>query len=105
MREGNIFILCVSPHLDTGYPLPRSRLGVPPSQVQVGGTPFPGSGRGTPSQVEGTPTWRGVPPPGKGYPFAWEGGTPPPNTGYQQGVTPHPGQIQAGGGVPPTGAA
>ena len=31
MGEGNIFSLCVSPHLDRGYPLPRSR---PPPPVR-----------------------------------------------------------------------
>ena len=90
--EGNIFSLCVSPHLGGypiqqtgGYPLPRSGQlvphpvdrGIPPSQVWMGGAPsswwgYPlarlGQG-GTPS------SWRGYPrvPPIQiqaGYPLA-----------------------------------
>ena len=66
---------------DGGYPLPRSRQGGTPFQVQVGW-------RGTPSQV-----WMGgVPHPADGYPLpAWEGGNPPPGKGV-----PPPGK-----GVPP----
>ena len=47
MGEGNIFTLCVSPHLDgegggylhpadRGYPLPRSGQGDTPSQIRMG---------------------------------------------------------------------
>ena len=69
--------------LTGGYPLPRSRWGVPSSQVQVGGAgyPLPLPGKGVP-----------LPPPGKGVPF------PPPG----KGVPPWPGLIpgRGGGGYP-----
>ena len=101
MREGNIFTLCVSPHLDGGYPIhqqwrvPSSQfqMGGTPFQVQVGGggggTPFPGPGRGvTPSQVQVGGTiarfrQRGTlfPGPGGGIPFPGPGGTPIPGPG------------------------
>ena len=66
MTEGNVFTLSSiaggggggNHHLADGG-------GGTPSQVQVGGTPFPGPGRkGTPSQVPG---------PGRGYPFPGPG--------------------------------
>ena len=37
MREGNIFTLCVSPHIDGGFPV--LLMGGTPSQVWMGGTP------------------------------------------------------------------
>ena len=114
MREGNIFTLCVSPHLDGGggghslprsrwggIPLPRSRQGGIPSQVQVG-VPLPRSRQGgIPSQVQvGVPLLRsrqgGTPFPslGGGTP-TWEW-VPPPG----KGVTPHSGQVPGWGGTP-----
>ena len=60
MGEGNIFTLCVSPHLDQGGGALRH-----PRSGWVG-YPIPGLGGGTPSQVwmEGTPSQ------------VWVGGTP-----------------------------
>ena len=82
MEEGNIFTLCVSPHLDGGGGVPQPGLdggrvpGPPPGQVLlVGGVPWPGLDGG------------GVPQPG----LDGEGDTQ---------CTP-PGQVWLVGGTPP----
>ena len=92
MGEGNIFTLCVSPHLDWGeggLPNPMSGQGRTPSQVWTGGGGplHPRSGWGYPIpglDREGTPSssgW-GV------YPIqSWPGGVPHPRS--EQGVL-HP---------------
>ena len=92
MGEGNIFTLCVSPHLERGgrgvphlrsgrgggYPIPGLAGGEgTPSQVWLGGVPHPRSGRGVPwpgldDWGGGTWTQEGVPPPPD---MGW--GTPP----------------------------
>ena len=68
MGQGNIFTLCVSPHLDGGGRVPLS-------QVRMGSTPFPGQDGG-----------RGYPLPGQdgeGIPFLGQDGvTPPTGTGW-----------------------
>ena len=64
-----------------GWGVPHSQVGVPPSQTG-----------GTPSQVGGTPHLDL----GRGYPWTWEGGTPPAWT--LEGGTPLP---RPGKGYPP----
>ena len=86
MREGNSFSLCVSSLLDRGHPI--QLMGVPPSQVWMGGVPHPTDG-GYPLPRSGLgvlhPADRGYPFPGGGYP-TWEGvplaGGPPTSRGY-----------------------
>ena len=94
MAEGDIFALCVSPHLDGGYlgvPQLRSgwRGGLYPSQVWMG-VPHPRSGWW--GVLQGTPPRTGwVPPPQPGL----DGVPPPLRTGYGNpppeldGVTPN----------------
>ena len=119
MGEGNIFTLCVSPHLRGGVPHLRSG-GVPHPRSGWGRVPHPRSGRGYPipdlargypipglargiiPHLDGVPpnqvwmgyptwTWDGVPPP-----WTWDGVPPesgmgnPPQT--WDGVPPNLGQ-------------
>ena len=61
-------------------PFPGPGRGVPPSQVQVGGTPFPGGGYPIPGGALPASWMRYPPHPdlGREYPpaWTWEGGTP-----------------------------
>ena len=99
--EGNVFSLCVSSHLDGGYPI--HWWGILPSQVQgAGGTPFPGPGGDTPSQVGWVTPFPG--------PARGGRGTPPSRSDPRMGggagwvPLPHPGQFLGWGwgDVPPS---
>ena len=104
----------VCSHLWEIPPSPGTGRGVPPSQVQVGGTPFPGPGWGSPSQFQvggtpsqvqaGTPGWEVVPPTWEGIPPTWEGGLHPHLGSQDSGGYPYWSTIlwtcYAAGGVP-----
>ena len=121
MGEGNIFTLCVSPHLDwggEGVPYPRSgqvRYPIPgldkwgtTSQVWTGGVPHPGSGRGG-DRAPPVQTWDLVHPPdlGQVHPQARTGWGTPPGQDWMGYPPPCPDKgwgtppVQTWDGVPP----